>query len=102
MTTTTEARALERINRIATAKSERDADHHESEAMGYMAALRDEGLLPECEHVRLMNALRAERMAWRYGQAVEDFPGQRSDLYRQMVELESQYRQLTGESIKHG
>ncbi|HBN7635600.1 TPA: hypothetical protein L3852_005711 [Pseudomonas aeruginosa] len=37
-----------------------------------------------------------------YGQAVEDFPGQRSDLYRQMVELESQYRQLTGESIKHG
>lgn len=65
MTTTTEARALERINRIATAKSERDADHHESEAMGYMAALRDEGLLLECEHVRLMNALRAERMAWR-------------------------------------
>lgn len=46
MTTTTEARALERINRIATAKSERDADHHESEAMGYMAALRDEGLNP--------------------------------------------------------
>ncbi|EMP4334384.1 hypothetical protein PZT66_24645 [Pseudomonas aeruginosa] len=64
MTTTPQARAQERIKRVGDAKSEHDADHHESEAMGYMAALRDEGLLPECEHVRLMNALRAERMAW--------------------------------------
>ncbi|EPG8943855.1 hypothetical protein L4Z64_001262 [Pseudomonas aeruginosa] len=62
---TTQARALERIKRIAEAKCERDADHFESEAMGYMAALRDEGLLPEVEHARLMNALRTERMTWR-------------------------------------
>lgn len=62
---TTQARALERIKRIATARIERDADHFESEAMGYIAALHDEGLLPEAEHARLMNALRAERMAWR-------------------------------------
>ncbi|MFG3454535.1 MULTISPECIES: hypothetical protein [Stutzerimonas] len=37
-----------------------------------------------------------------YGQATEDFPGQRSDLYLQMEELASKYRQITGESIKHG
>ncbi|HBN9243721.1 hypothetical protein ACF0C0_12460 [Pseudomonas aeruginosa] len=37
-----------------------------------------------------------------YGQATEDFPGQRSDLYRQMEALESKYRGLTGESIKRG
>lgn len=62
---TTQARALERIKRMAEAKCERDADHFESEAMGYLAALRDEGLLPEVEHARLMNALRTERMTWR-------------------------------------
>ncbi|HCF4869206.1 TPA: hypothetical protein NIF74_002124 [Pseudomonas aeruginosa] len=41
---TTQARAQERIKRIGDAKSERDADHFESEAMGYLAALLDEGL----------------------------------------------------------
>ncbi|EOK5478512.1 TPA: hypothetical protein ACGJRV_000613 [Pseudomonas aeruginosa] len=40
---TTKVRAQERIKRIADAKSERDADHFESEAMGYLAALLDEG-----------------------------------------------------------
>ncbi len=62
---TTQARALERIKRIAEAKCERDADHFESEAMGYLAALHDEGLLPEVEYARLMNALRTQRMTWR-------------------------------------
>lgn len=62
---TTQARALDRINRIAEATCERDADHFESEAMGYLAALHDEGLLHEVEYARLMNALRTQRMTMR-------------------------------------
>jgi ABC-type Fe3+ transport system substrate-binding protein len=62
---TTQARALERIKRIAEAQASQDADHFESDAMGYLAALRDEGLLPEAEYARLMNAARTERMNWR-------------------------------------
>ncbi len=37
-----------------------------------------------------------------YGQATEDYPGHRDALYRQAEDLESQYRTLTGESIKSG
>lgn len=37
-----------------------------------------------------------------YGQANEDWPGQRNELYEKSEELATQYRQLTGESIKHG
>ncbi|MEA8592287.1 hypothetical protein PZT57_26935 [Pseudomonas aeruginosa] len=37
-----------------------------------------------------------------YGQANEDWPGQRHELFEKSEELASQYRQLTGESIKHG
>ncbi|HHM4718926.1 TPA: hypothetical protein ACRNIE_002017 [Pseudomonas aeruginosa] len=62
---TTKVRAQERIKRIADAKSERDADHFESKAMGYLAALLDEGLLPQDDHARMMNALRTQRLAWR-------------------------------------
>ena len=62
---TTQARAQERIKRSGDAKSERDADHFESEAMGYLAALLDEGLLLQVEHARLMTALRTQRLAWR-------------------------------------
>lgn len=47
-------------------------------------------------------ALRGQINKIDYGQSVEDYPGQRRDLYCQMEELESKYRLNTGESIKKG
>lgn len=58
-------RAQKCIDRIAEAKTVRDVDHIESVAMGYLAALRDEGLLTESEHARLTNTLRGQRLAWK-------------------------------------
>lgn len=37
-----------------------------------------------------------------YGQADEDFPGQRSVLYGEMEDLAAKYREITGRSISHG
>lgn len=47
-------------------------------------------------------ALRGQINKIDYGQSVEEYPGQRGDLYRQMEDLESKFRRITGESIKNG
>ena len=58
-------RAQERVGRVVGALTERDADHFESEAMGYLSALRDEQLRPDGHIDRLMIDLQRARQAWR-------------------------------------
>lgn len=58
-------RAQERVARISEAQTERDADHFESEAMGYLSALRDVQALAGAEFSQLMNELTQKRMSWR-------------------------------------
>ncbi|EPG8944078.1 hypothetical protein L4Z64_001485 [Pseudomonas aeruginosa] len=61
----TKERAIQRIEQIFAAKSERDADHYESDAMGYLAALRDERLLSELDYSQLITTLHSTRLLWR-------------------------------------
>lgn len=62
--TATLQRAQERIARVSAAHTERDADHFESEAMGYLSALRDQQSLPDADFSRLMGELTQRRLAW--------------------------------------
>lgn len=58
-------RAQERVARVSEAHNERDADHFESEAMGYVSALRDIQALTDADFSRLMGELAQIRSVWR-------------------------------------
>lgn len=62
--TATLQRAQERVARISEAHTERDADHFESEAMGYLSALRDIQALTDVDFSRLMGELAQNRSGW--------------------------------------